>query len=173
MENDSPGPSSGQVLALWIAGALITLSCFGFLALLPDKIRGLGLLNSEMLLFGLFHVSLPRSVVHLLLGVGFVMAAGSVRRCRTALAIAGTSIIALVVYGRLDHTPAFSDLVPTGTADAWLHFVLGLAMLGATAARFQTAPVRVHTPIKLLRRRTRGRGRSGVVRRSSSGWHGG
>nr|WP_272954968.1 DUF4383 domain-containing protein [Kribbella shirazensis] len=122
-------------MALWIAGALFTLSCFGFLLLLRDDVPALELRPSGGLLFGLFHVSFVDSVVHLLLAVGVVLSAGSLRGCRRLLMVGGVAMIALAAYGQVDGSPALPALVPTSGPDAWLHLVLGGAMLGAIAVR--------------------------------------
>ncbi|WP_350275127.1 DUF4383 domain-containing protein [Kribbella sp. HUAS MG21] len=136
MDNRMPRPAATQELALWIAGALFTLSCFGFLLLLRDELRASG-----RLLFGLFQVSFVDSVVYLLLAVGVLLSAGSLRDCRRLLAISGVAMIALALYGWLDGTPVLPALVPTTAPDTWLHLVLGGAMLAAIAVRRTAIPL--------------------------------
>lgn len=129
--------TTAQELTLWIAGAFLSLACFGFLPALTQDIERLSLagLGSEALLFGMFHVSVLHNVVHLLLGATALAAAGSDRRCRRFLLIVGSVLLALVVYGRLDTSPVVPDLVPVNTADAWLHTLLALAMFVAALTR--------------------------------------
>ncbi|WP_165552919.1 DUF4383 domain-containing protein [Kribbella speibonae] len=138
-DNTSPRliPTSVQELALWIAGVLLTLSCFGFLRLLAEHLEhvDLSVVGSETLLFGLFHVSVLHNIVHLLLGAGAVVSAGSLHYCRRFLAITGGVMLALVLYGVLDQTPLILDLAPTGTADTWLHAILAVTMLVAGTFR--------------------------------------
>jgi hypothetical protein len=134
LDNSTPRPAATQELALWIAGALFTLSCFGLLVLLRGEWQELDLQRPERLLFGLFHVSLAHSIVHLLLAIGVLLSAGSLRSCRTLLSICGVAMIAIAVYGQLDTSPALPQFVPSDTPDAWLHVALGTAMLAATAA---------------------------------------
>jgi hypothetical protein len=124
-------------LALWVAGMLLTLSCFGFLRLLAVHLEYLDLraTGSETLLFGLFHVSVLHNVVHLLLGAVAVVSAGSLRRCRMFLASTGGVMLALVLYGMVDRTPLIPDLVPTGAADTWLHAILAITMFVAGTVR--------------------------------------
>ncbi|MFI7067952.1 DUF4383 domain-containing protein [Kribbella sp. NPDC050124] len=136
MEDDptrTPLPTAAQTVALWVAGALLTLACFGILPRLAQDFEGLDLGGSAAggLLFGLFHVSPLHNVVHLLLGVAAVISAGTPRRCRLFLGVTGAVFIALVLYGQLDDTPVVPDLVPTNTADAWLHTLLALTMITA------------------------------------------
>ncbi|MEU4293161.1 DUF4383 domain-containing protein [Kribbella sp. NPDC026596] len=129
-------PTSVQELALWIAGVLLTLSCFGFLRLFAEHLEyvDLSVVGSETLL-GLFHVSVLHNVVHLLLGAGAVLSAGSLHYCRRFLAITGGVMVALLLYGALDQTPLIPDLVPTGKADTWLHAILAVTMLVASTLR--------------------------------------
>ncbi|HET6741631.1 MAG TPA: DUF4383 domain-containing protein [Kribbella sp.] len=157
MDNGTPRPAATQELALWIAGALFTLSCFGLLFLLRGEWQELDLQRPEQLLFGLFHVSLAHSIVHLLLAIGVLLSAGSLRGCRTLLSICGVVMIAIAGYGQLDSSPALPQLVPTGTADGWLHIVLGSAMLAATAVgrihRRTSNPIQPDWPPDGLHRR--------------------
>lgn len=128
--------TQAQLITLWIAGAFISLACFGFLPRLTRNIEGLDLsgLWSEGALFGLFHVSVLHNIVHLLLGATALAAAGSERGCRRFLSVTGAVTLLLVLYGQVDKTPVVADLVPVGTADTWLHTVLALTMLGAAVA---------------------------------------
>jgi hypothetical protein len=135
VDNSRSRPAVTQELALWIAGALFTLSCFGFLLLLRGELMDLDLRTTGRLLFGLFEVSFAHSIVYFVLAVGVLLSAPSLRSCRVLLLIIGTAMIVAAVYGQLDASPAFPQLVPTNAADAWLHVVLGSAMLAATAVR--------------------------------------
>ncbi|WP_165949548.1 DUF4383 domain-containing protein [Kribbella turkmenica] len=129
-----PSPPTGtQAIALWIAGGLLVLSCFGFLLRLGQNVRSLDLggVGTETVLFGLFHVSVLHNVVHLLLGAAALATAGNARHCRRFLAVTGAALLALVLYGQLDRTPIVADLVPVGTADTWLHLLLALTMIVA------------------------------------------
>lgn len=135
MDTSTPRPAATQELALWIAGALFTLSCFGFLLLFGSEAVDL---QPPGRLFGLFQVSFVDSVVHLLLAVGVLLSAGSLHLLRRLLLIGGLAMIALALYGRIDGSPALPELVPTTAPDAWLHIVLGVAMLGALAVRRTT-----------------------------------
>ena len=51
------------------------------------------------------------------------------------LGITGATMLALVLYGLLTRRSLVPDLVPTGTPDAWLHGVLAVTMLVASAFR--------------------------------------
>jgi hypothetical protein len=132
-----PIPTPTQAIALWIAGALLTLASFGLFLRLIESSKLADLTTGE-LLFGIFHASFLHNVVHLLLGVGVLISAGSPRRCRTFLVTTGTALVMLVIYGQVDSTPVIPDLVPVGTADTWLHLLLALAMIVAAVLRSRT-----------------------------------
>ncbi|OEJ37544.1 hypothetical protein AR457_31920 [Streptomyces agglomeratus] len=85
--------------------------------------------DSEAKLFGLFQVSVLHNLVHLLFGVAGVAMSRAVSTARTFLVGGGVVYLALWLYGLLiDHDSA-ANFVPLNTADNWLHFVLGLAMI--------------------------------------------
>jgi len=105
------------------------LACFGFVPRFLTGIDLLGGLRSETLIVGLFHVSLLHNVVHLLLGGGALISAGSQRTCRVFLAAAGIAMVTVVVFGQIGGPRLVPDLVPVGAADTWLHTVLAVAML--------------------------------------------
>jgi hypothetical protein len=85
---------------------------------------------SEAKLLGIFQISILHNVVHLLFGVvGLALA----RRTPGAVAyLMGGGVIYLVLwlYGLVVSKPSDANFVPLNTADDWLHFVLGLGMIG-------------------------------------------
>lgn len=130
--------TSTQELSLWIAGAFLSLSWFGFLTQLAGQVENLDLGRQ---LFGIFDVSVVHNAAHLVLGAALLLSSGSHRGSQRFLLGAGSAIITLAVYGQLDSTPAFPDLVPVGSADGVLHACIGLAMLVAA-----TLPADVRFP---------------------------
>ncbi|MEV0799145.1 DUF4383 domain-containing protein [Kribbella sp. NPDC050281] len=117
-------PTATQGVALWVAGAFISLACFGIARMS---------IGTEGLLFGVFHVSVVGAILQLALGVTAVVMAGSARHCRAFLAGAGLLMVVLLAYGQLGPAPVVADLVPIGPADVWLHVVLALTMLVGAA----------------------------------------
>jgi len=81
-------------------------------------------------LIGLFQISILHNIVHLLFGVvGLAMA----RRTQSAVSyLIGGGVIYLVlwIYGLIVSQGSQANFVPLNTADDWLHFVLGLGMIG-------------------------------------------
>ncbi|WP_219852856.1 DUF4383 domain-containing protein [Streptomyces solincola] len=100
--------------------------------------------HSEAKLLGLFQVSVLHNIVHLLFGVaGFVMARAAAS-ARTFLIGGGVVYLVLWLYGLLiDHDSA-ANFVPVNSADDWLHFALGVAMiaLGVLLGRRSRASAR-------------------------------
>jgi hypothetical protein len=86
--------------------------------------------NSEAKLIGLFQVSILHNIVHLLFGViGLALA----RRTESAISfLIGGGVVYLVLwlYGLATANSSSANFVPVNTADDWLHFVLGLGMIG-------------------------------------------
>jgi hypothetical protein len=81
-------------------------------------------------LLGVFQVSILHDVVHILFGVvGLTLA----RRTSGAISyLIGGGVVYLVlwIYGLLVGDMSTANFVPVNTADDWLHFVLGLGMIG-------------------------------------------
>jgi Domain of unknown function (DUF4383) len=93
-----------------------------------DSISAAGTESGAMLL-GVFQVSVLHNVVHLALGVAGLAMAGAARSARTYLVGGGVIYLALWVYGLLIDKNSAANFVPINTADDWLHFALGAAMV--------------------------------------------
>jgi TctA family transporter len=95
--------------------------------------------NAELL--GLFQVSVLHNIVHGLFGVAGLALAATASGARTYLVGGGALYLALWILGLLGG----ADWIPANDADNWLHFVLGLAMVGIgvalTRGRDRTATV--------------------------------
>lgn len=85
--------------------------------------------DSEAMLLGVFQVSVLHNIVHLLFGVVGLAVARTAAGSRNYLIWGGVVYLVLWLYGLLigHETPA--NFVPVNTADNWLHFVLGVAMV--------------------------------------------
>jgi hypothetical protein len=77
-------------------------------------------------LLGLFQVSILHNIVHLLFGVVGVALAKAPDTARTYLVGGGVVYLALWVLGVVGG----GDWIPVNTADNWLHFGLGVGMIG-------------------------------------------
>jgi hypothetical protein len=80
--------------------------------------------NAELL--GLFKVSILHNLVHGLFGIAGVALAATASGARTFLVGGGAIYIVLWLLGLLGG----ADWIPSNNADDWLHFVLGVGMIG-------------------------------------------
>jgi hypothetical protein len=82
--------------------------------------------DSGAKLLGIFQVSMLHNVVHLLFGVVGLALAKTVDGARNFLIGGGAVYLVLWLLGVV----GAGDWIPSNTADNWLHFVLGLGMIG-------------------------------------------
>lgn len=85
--------------------------------------------ESGALLLGIFEVSILHNIVHLLFGVAGVAMARTVGAARSYLIGGGIIYLVLWLYGLVIDKDSSANFVPVNSADDWLHFVLGAAMI--------------------------------------------
>jgi hypothetical protein len=85
--------------------------------------------HSEAKLLGLFQVSILHNIVHLLFGVVGLALARTAGGARRYLIGGGIVYLVLWIYGLIIDQTSSANFVPVNTADNWLHFVLGVAMI--------------------------------------------
>jgi hypothetical protein len=88
--------------------------------------------------FGILAVNGWHNVVHILLGVLALVAAGSAYGARTYCLAIGLVYVLLAVWGFIDSDHVIIGLVPLNDEDNVLHLVLGLTGLAAGAASPRT-----------------------------------
>lgn len=83
-------------------------------------------------LFGVFQVSVLHNIVHLLFGVGGLVAATQARVVVPFLFASAAVYGVITVYGIVVDKASEENFIPVNSADNWLHLVLtvGLAGLG-------------------------------------------
>jgi predicted transporter len=86
--------------------------------------------ESHAELLGIFQVSILHNVVHLLFGVAGIALARTPLNARTFLIGGGAIYLVLWLYGLVVDKASQANFVPLNTADDWLHFVLGVGMIG-------------------------------------------
>jgi hypothetical protein len=86
--------------------------------------------SSEALLLGVFQVSILHNLVHLLYGIAGLALARTVSGARAYLRWGGAVYLVLWLYGLLVGQQPQANFVPLNSADDWLHFVLGVTMVG-------------------------------------------
>jgi hypothetical protein len=86
--------------------------------------------DSDAMLIGVFEVSILHNIVHLLFGGAGLAMARSWAGARGFLLGGGAIYLVLWIYGLVIDKGSGANFVPLNTADDWLHFALGVAMLG-------------------------------------------
>jgi Domain of unknown function (DUF4383) len=86
--------------------------------------------HSGAMLFGVFQVSILHNIVHILFGIAGLAMARRADTARLYLIGGGAIYLLLWLYGLITSNDSGSNFVPVNTADDWLHFVLGIGMIG-------------------------------------------
>jgi hypothetical protein len=86
--------------------------------------------GNESELLGLFRVSVLHNIVHLLFGIAGLALADTASGARTFLVGGGGLYLVLWLLGLVGGM----DWLPANRADHWLHFVLGVGLIGAGVA---------------------------------------
>lgn len=90
--------------------------------------------NSGADLLGIFQVSILHNIVHLLFGVAGVLLSRTNEGSRNYLIGGGVIYLVLWLYGLVIDKDSSANFVPINSADDWLHFVLGVGMIGLGVA---------------------------------------
>jgi MFS-type transporter involved in bile tolerance (Atg22 family) len=91
-------------------------------------------------LLGIFKVSVLHNLVHILFGVAGLALSRSFGGARAFLLGGGAIYLVLWLYGLVIDQASAVNFVPINTADNWLHFVLGIAMVGLGLALGRERP---------------------------------
>jgi hypothetical protein len=86
--------------------------------------------DSPAKLLGVFQVSVLHNIVHLLYGVVGLVLAGNAVTARVYLVGGGVIYLLLWLYGLITGKASNANFVPFNNADDWLHFGLGVGMIG-------------------------------------------
>jgi hypothetical protein len=117
-----------QAVAALVATALLLIGVAGFVPGITTHYGDLRLAGgaSDAKLFDVFRVSVLLNLVHLLSGLAGLALARTAAGARTFLVDGGAAYLALWLLGVV----AAGGWIPVSTADNWLHFALGVAMIG-------------------------------------------
>ena len=133
----APAPAERRRAAVQIAalGYGIVFVLVGIAGFIPGVTTNVGSIplgghHSEAMLIGLFQVSILHNIVHLLYGVAGIALASRPASARLFMLIGGALYLVLWVYGLAIDKESMANFVPLNSADDWLHFVLGVSMMG-------------------------------------------
>jgi Domain of unknown function (DUF4383) len=117
-----------QSLAMLVGATFLLVGVLGFIPGITTHYSDLSFAghDSGAQLLGIFQVSILHNIVHLLFGVVGIVLAKAPDTARTFLIGGGVVYLALWLLGIVGG----GDWIPVDTADNWLHFVLGVGMIG-------------------------------------------
>ncbi len=126
------GRTNIQKAALAVGAVFLLVGLLGFIPGITTNYQALGFAGhgSEAMLLGIFQVSVLHNIVHLLFGAAGIAMARSAAQSRNYLVGGGAIYLVLWIYGLLIGKDTAANFVPVNVADDWLHFVLGVAMIG-------------------------------------------
>src|ERR671932_624895 len=117
-----------QSLAALVGAVFLAVGVLGFIPGITTHYGDMSFAGhgSGAQLLGIFQVSILHNIVHLLFGVVGIALAKAPDTARTFLIGGGVVYLALWLLGIVGG----ADWVPVDTPDNWVHFVLGLGMVG-------------------------------------------
>lgn len=121
-----------QVASTLVGAVFLLVGVLGFIPGITtsyDSLEAAGH-ESHAELLGIFQVSILHNVVHLLFGAAGLALARTASGARAFLIGGGAVYLVLCLYGLLIDKTSQANFVPLNAADDWLHFVLGIAMIG-------------------------------------------
>jgi hypothetical protein len=123
--------TSIQTAALLFGVVFLVVGVAGFIPGITTEYDRLGNFNGVgALLLGLFGVNWLESVVHLLYGAAGLGAARTPGAARSYFLVGGAIYIVLWIYGLVIDLASSANFIGINEAANWLHFALGVVMLG-------------------------------------------
>jgi hypothetical protein len=134
-ENRASGRDDGalvRTLAMVVGAVFLLVGILGFIPGITTHYSSMSFAGhmSSAKLLGIFQVSILHNVVHLLFGLAGLAMGRATRSAITYLIVGGVIYLVLWIYGLVTSDASSANFVPVNTADDWLHFVLGLGMIG-------------------------------------------
>jgi hypothetical protein len=125
-----------QKAALVVGATFLLVGILGFIPGITQHFDDMTFAGHESnaKLLGIFEVSVLHNIVHLLFGIIGLAAAKSWSASRNYLIGGGVVYLVLWVYGLVIDRESDANFVPVNSADDWLHFVLGIGMIGLGVA---------------------------------------
>jgi hypothetical protein len=123
---------NAQTLAMLVGGAFVLVGIAGFVPGVTtsyDELEYAGE-DSQAELLGVFEVSLLHNLLHVAVGILGLALAQTAAAARWFLLGGGAAYVALWIFGLAIDLSSDANFIPVNTADNWLHFGLGLTMIG-------------------------------------------
>lgn len=120
--------TSAQSLAALVGVVFALIGILGFVPGITTHYGSLSVAGhgSGARLLGIFQVSILHNIVHLLFGVAGLVLAKTANGARTFLVGGGAVYLVLWAVG----LAGAAGWIPANAADNWLHFALGVVMIG-------------------------------------------
>src|SRR5829696_4443084 len=116
-----------QTVALLFGIVFLLVGILGFIpGITSDAPGDFAGEDSDAELLGIFQVSVLHNIVHLLFGIAGLALARTWDGARTFLIGGGVVYLLLWILGLVGG----ADWIPANSADDWLHFALGVGMIG-------------------------------------------
>jgi Domain of unknown function (DUF4383) len=124
--------SALRTAALLVGAVFLLVGVLGFVPGITTHFGDLGGAgpDSDAWLLGAFQVSVLHNIVHLLFGAAGVVLSRTNEGSRLYLIGGGVIYLVLWLYGLVIDKSSDANFVPLNTADDWLHFLLGVGMIG-------------------------------------------
>lgn len=121
-----------QQAALLVGVVFLMVGILGFIPGITTNYSAMEFATheSDAKLFGIFQISILHNLVHLAFGVAGLALARTASAAYNYLLVGGVIYLVLWIYGLVVSQESAANFVPLNTADDWLHFGLGIAMVG-------------------------------------------
>ncbi|MFE9645058.1 DUF4383 domain-containing protein [Streptomyces sp. NPDC006365] len=124
--------TSVQQAAILVGSVFLLAGILGFIPGITTSYSDMEFASHESgaKLFGIFQISILHNLVHLAFGVAGLALARTASGAYSYLLGGGAVYLVLWIYGLAVGRDSDANFVPLNTADDWLHFALGIAMIG-------------------------------------------
>ena len=123
--------SNLQTAAMLLGVVFLVVGIAGFIPGITTDYERLGEFGEPgAKVLGIFAVNWLHNLAHLAFGVAGVVLARTLAGARAFLIVGGAIYLVLWLYGLVIAEDSAANIIAQNTADTWLHFVLGVAMVG-------------------------------------------